>query len=207
MKMQILRDVGWLLKPILLHPTPGIWNLLILCRSFWAIQPRSSWDDRSPKTTILAWTAPLPASRDTTGWQFPTIPSPTKSYCPSQKQGAPHQCNCKRWQRLVCDINILQWVFFFLIIIYILCLFDFFTKLHTIKPHEINIIICIFLFLWNSCINLENTFFFRCKAWNVVPKHKTLCKYWFLKSIYLENSKDFFENFFLNHCFLQMNVP
>lgn len=132
----------------IVHPTPGIWNLLIFCRSFWAIQPGSSRDDRSPKTTVLAWTAPLPASRDTTGWQFSTISSPTKSYCPSQKQGAPHQCNCKRWQRLVCDIDIhvLQWVFF-LMIIYILCLFDFFTKLHTIKPHDIIIIICIFLFL------------------------------------------------------------
>lgn len=97
----------------IVHPTPGIWNLLIFCRSFWAIQPRSSRDDRSPKTTVLAWTAPLPASRDTTGWQFSTISSPTKSYCPSQKQGAPHQCNCKRWQRLVCDIDILKWVFFF----------------------------------------------------------------------------------------------
>lgn len=149
----------------ILHPILGIWNLLIFCRSFWAIQPGSSRDDRSPKTTVLAWTAPLPASRDTTGWQFPTIPSPTKSYCPSQKQGAPHQCNCKRWQRLVCDIDIhvLQWVFF-LIIIYILCHFDFFTKLHTIKPHEINIIICIFLFLWNSCINLENTFFLQMQS-------------------------------------------
>lgn len=139
------RTSSWAFQEIL-HPIPSIWNLLIFCRSFWAIQPGSSRDDRSPKTTVLAWTAPLPASRDTTGWQFSTISSPTKSYCPSQKQGAPHQCNCKRWQRLVCDIDILKWVFF-LIIIYILCLFDFFTKLHTIKPHDIIIIICIFLFL------------------------------------------------------------
>lgn len=131
---------------------------ILFCRSFWAIQPWSSRDDRPPETTVLAWTASLPATRDTTGWQFPTIPSPTKSYCPSQKQGAPHQCNCKRWQRLVCEKDILQWVFF-LIIINILCLFHFFSKLHTSRPHEMNITIyshyCV---IPNVC--LFNKYFF-----------------------------------------------
>lgn len=39
-------------------------------------------------------------------------------------------------------------------------------------------------------VYLTNIFFFRCKAQDIVIKHKTLWKYWFLMSIYLENKNN-----------------
>ena len=109
--MKINSKIAKLGKLCIVREIPILFNWQVLTfflRSFWAIQPWSSRNDWSPKATILAWTPSLPTTGSTARQQLPSLSSPIKSICTSQKSGASHQCNCERWQWYA-KLNFIMW--------------------------------------------------------------------------------------------------